>query len=152
MSIKRHFTSTVLVVYKNRVLLQNHKKFNALLPVGGHVDANELPEEAALREVKEETGLTVQLHNPDSTLFPDVRLLIRPVHILLFNIRDSNDPHQHIDFVYYAKAETDKFAPSSGESDQLHWFQRNEILTAQMPENVRILAIEALDLLADYAA
>lgn len=149
MGIKRHYTSTVLIVCKDRVLLHHHKKFNRLLPVGGHVDDDELPEDAALREVKEETGLVVRLYNSDNTLFPDVRLLIRPVHIMLFNIKDSMDPHQHIDFVYFAKAETGKIDPNHGESAKLHWFQRHEILATDMPENVRILALEALDLLAD---
>jgi 8-oxo-dGTP pyrophosphatase MutT (NUDIX family) len=143
----RHYTATVLVVHQDRVLLHQHKKFNSLLPVGGHVDPNELPEEAALREVQEETGLTVQLYNPDSTVFPDVRLLVRPVHLLLFNIREPGNPHQHIDYIFYATAETDQVAPSAGESERLQWYRRDEILTAAMPTNVRILALEALDLL-----
>ena len=77
MEITRHFTSTVLIVYKDRVLLHQHKKFNSLLPVGGHLERDELPEEAALREVKEETGLSVTLYNPDPTPFPDVQVLVR---------------------------------------------------------------------------
>ncbi|MFN8439219.1 MAG: NUDIX domain-containing protein [Caldilineaceae bacterium] len=146
MEITRHFTSTVLIVHRSRVLLHLHKKFGTLLPVGGHVDRDELPEEAALREVKEETGLSVQLYNPDPTLFPDVRLLIRPVHMLLINI---NPYHQHIDFIYYATTRTEQVEPQLGESNQLHWYTREEILTAKMPENVRILALEALALLGE---
>ncbi len=147
MEITRHFTSTVLVVYRDRVLLHRHKKFNKLLPVGGHVDRDELPEEAALREVQEEAGLTVTLYNPDSATFPDVRLLVRPMHTLLINI---NAFHQHIDFIFYAQAATDQVAPAKGESAALHWFSRDEILAATMPENVRILALEALELLGKY--
>lgn len=144
MEITRHFTSTVLIVYQNRVLLHRHKKFNSLLPVGGHLDRDELPEEAALREVKEETGLSVQLYNPDNTIFPGVRLLVRPIHILLFNI---NEYHQHIDFVFYAKSETEQVTPQVGESNMLRWYSYDEILKEEMPENVRILALEALNLL-----
>lgn len=146
MEITRHFTSTVLIVYQNRVLLHLHKKFNSLLPVGGHLDQDELPEEAAIREVKEETGLSVQLYNPDNTIFPDVRALVRPVHVLLINM---NEYHQHIDFIFYAEAKTDTVVPESDESKRLFWYNRDEVLTATMPENVRILALEALDLLAD---
>lgn len=149
MTSKRHFTATVLIVYKDRVLLHQHKKFNVLLPVGGHVDSNELPEEAALREVKEETGLTVQLYNPDDAFFPDVRRLVRPMHLLLINIKEHDNNHQHIDCIFYAKAATDQVEPSSGESEQLRWYCRDEILIAAMPENVRILALEALDLLGE---
>ena len=39
----RHFTVSVYVVHHNRVLLHKHKKANILLPVGGHIDLNELP-------------------------------------------------------------------------------------------------------------
>ena len=124
MEITRHFTATVLVIYKHRVLLHRHKKFGSLLPVGGHVDRDELPEEAALREVSEESGLEVELHNADSVSFPDVRRLIRPAHVLLINI---NEYHQHIDFVYFAKASSGKVNPQLGESNQLRWFERDEI-------------------------
>ncbi|MCB0128321.1 MAG: NUDIX domain-containing protein [Caldilineaceae bacterium] len=146
MEITRHFTSTVLIVYRNRVLLHRHKRFGLLLPVGGHIDRDELPEETALREAKEEAGLAIDLYNPDSTIFPDKRLLVRPVHMLLINI---NEFHQHIDFLFYARAKSDQLAPADGESDQLFWLTREELLTAEMPENIRILALEALALLGE---
>ncbi|MFN8488889.1 MAG: NUDIX domain-containing protein [Caldilineaceae bacterium] len=148
MEITRHSTATVLIVNHDKILLHYHKKFNRLLPVGGHVDPDELPEEAAIREVKEETGLSVKLYNPDPTRFPDVRALVQPVHMLLFN----SNGHQHIDFIFYAKAETDAVNPATGESTHLHWYRREEILKENMPENVRILALEALDLLAKEAS
>lgn len=147
MEITRHFTATVLIVHKNKVLLHRHKKFDLLLPVGGHLDRDELPEEAALREVIEETGLRVKLYNPDATPFPDVRGLIRPVHMLLINI---NDYHQHIDCIFFATAETDQVSPARGESNQLHWYNLDEVRKESMPENVRILAIEALTLLTNH--
>jgi 8-oxo-dGTP pyrophosphatase MutT (NUDIX family) len=49
MEITRHFTATVLLVYQDRVLLHRHKKRGILLPLGGHLERHELPEEAALR-------------------------------------------------------------------------------------------------------
>ena len=146
MEITRHFTATVLIVHGNRVLLHRHKKFGSLLPVGGHIDRDELPEETALREAKEEAGLAIELYNPDPATVPDKRLLIRPVHMLLINI---NEFHQHIDFLFYARAQTDQLAPLDGESDQLFWLTRDEVLGAKMPENVRILALEALEILGN---
>lgn len=35
------------------------------LPLGVHIEANELPEEACIREAKEESGLTINLYNVD---------------------------------------------------------------------------------------
>jgi 8-oxo-dGTP pyrophosphatase MutT (NUDIX family) len=57
----RDFTATTFVVHCGRVLLHRHAKLGKILPPGGHIEANELPEEAALREVYEETGLEVEL-------------------------------------------------------------------------------------------
>jgi len=39
-----------------------------LFPVGGHIEADELPHEAALREAYEESGLQVKLHNDEEQL------------------------------------------------------------------------------------
>ena len=63
MEITRHFTATVLIVHDNKVLLHRHKTRGALLPVGGHVDRDELPQDAAVREAREEAGLEIVLHN-----------------------------------------------------------------------------------------
>ena len=142
--ITRHFTSTVLIVHQDRVLLHHHKKRGALLPVGGHLERDELPQDAALREVKEETGLSIELYNPDSLNFSDVQSLVRPVHMLLI---DMNPHHQHVDFIFYATAKTNQVQPANGESALLHWYDRDELLAAAMPENVRGLALEALELL-----
>lgn len=147
MEITRHFTATVLIVHRDRVLLHRHKKFGSLLPVGGHVDRDELPEETAIREAKEEAGLDIELYNPDAVLFPDCRRLVRPVHMLLINM---NEFHQHIDFLFYARTQTDQLAPARGETEQLFWYNRDELLTANMPDNVRILALEALNVLGDW--
>ena len=48
------FVVNVYVVYKNKVLLRFHEKYFLWLSVGGHVELNETPEVAAVREVKEE--------------------------------------------------------------------------------------------------
>jgi 8-oxo-dGTP pyrophosphatase MutT (NUDIX family) len=57
----RHFTVAVFVVRDGRVLLHWHRKLGMWLPPGGHIERNELPDEAAAREVLEETGVEVEL-------------------------------------------------------------------------------------------
>ena len=145
MEITRHFTATTVIVYKQKVLLHLHKKLSIWLPVGGHIDRDELPEEAALREIKEESGLDVELYNSDSQIkASDAKQLIRPMHILLENI---NKYHQHIDFIYYAKANTFETRPQDGESDNLKWLTANEIKKLNnCPENVKVLSLEAIAL------
>jgi 8-oxo-dGTP pyrophosphatase MutT (NUDIX family) len=148
LEITRHFTATVLVVHRDKVLLHRHKKRGSLLPVGGHVDRDELPQDAALREAREEAGLEIALHNTDALHFGDVLVLARPAHMLLVNM---NPYHQHIDFIYYATATTDQVQPLDGESDQLFWLTKAELIATPMAENIRGLALEALEQLGQDA-
>ena len=147
--ITRHFTATTFVVCQDRVLLHLHKKLGIWLPAGGHIDRDELPEVAARREVLEETGLNIQLYQPETLLnFGDDEAieLHRPVHLLLENI---NPYHQHIDFIYYARTDTPHLNPAPGEANSFRWFSRAELAhnDLPMPGNVKALAAEALALL-----
>lgn len=144
MEITRHFTATVLIIHRDKVLLHRHKKRGSLLPVGGHLDRDELPQDAALREAKEEAGLEITLHDADSLRFSDVPTLVRPAHMLLITM---NPYHQHIDFIFYARSTTDQVQPIQGESEQLFWYTKDELLATPMSENIRGLALEALELL-----
>ena len=77
----------------------------------------------------------------------DVVELLRPMHILLENI---NEFHQHIDLVYYGKANSSKLMPGPGETTNIKWFTEKELENlADIPQNVLKLSIEALSLLKD---
>ena len=146
METTRHFTATTIIIYKDKALLHLHKKLGIWIPVGGHIDRDELPQDTALREIKEETGLAVKIYTPDKQQpMPNVLQLLRPMHILL---EDINQFHQHIDFIYYATAETDVLKPEDGEAINLKWFTADEIKKIEgAPENVKVITLEALNLL-----
>ncbi|MCY3758743.1 MAG: NUDIX domain-containing protein, partial [Acidobacteria bacterium] len=95
----RDFTATTFVVQNDKVLLLWHNKMKAWLPPGGHLAENELPEEAAVREVLEETGLEVKLLG-NRKVVGNVTVLTQPSCILLENIEAG---HQHIDLIYFAE-------------------------------------------------
>lgn len=40
----RHFTVSVFIINKDKVLFHLHKKAKKMLPLGGHIEVNELPE------------------------------------------------------------------------------------------------------------
>ena len=73
------FTVAVFVVHQDRVLVVHHRKLDKWLPLGGHIELDEDPEQAALREAKEESGLDVELlgERPPTTS-PGTRALIAP--------------------------------------------------------------------------
>lgn len=51
------------IIHQNKVLLIHHRKLNLWLPVGGHIDENETPDQALLREIKEEISIDVEILN-----------------------------------------------------------------------------------------
>ena len=57
----RHFTATAFVVCGDSVALHWHQKVKAWLPPGGHIEPNEDPVQAVLRETMEETGIEAEV-------------------------------------------------------------------------------------------
>lgn len=146
MEVTRHFTATTIVVHNNKALLHMHKKLGFWLPVGGHIDRDELPHVAALREAKEESGLDVELFNDEELLEMGngALELPRPKHVLL---EDINEFHQHIDFIYYAISKSPDLLPEIGESGDIRWFSEDELKKLKdLPGNVVKLSLEAIEM------
>lgn len=102
-ALTRDFTVATFVVHQRRVLLLRHPTLGLWLPPGGHIDPHELPDEAAVREVAEETGLSVVLTGRPALALDDPaapRQLVRPEGIQLEQITPT---HQHIDLIYFAR-------------------------------------------------
>lgn len=96
-----HATGSALVVHppSRQVLLRWHARQRAWLQVGGHADPGETdPLAVALREAREETGLT------DLTPWPDAA----PLHVVVVPVAASGDEseHAHAD-IRFALATTD---------------------------------------------
>jgi 8-oxo-dGTP pyrophosphatase MutT (NUDIX family) len=96
----RHFTVAVFVVRDGKVLLHWHRKIGMWLPPGGHIERDELPDEAAVREVLEETGVEVELMGERREDVEDPVQLHRPAGVQL---EDIGPGHQHIDLIYFAR-------------------------------------------------
>jgi len=147
MEVTRHFTATTFVVYQDKTLLHLHRSLKMWLPPGGHIDRDELPHVAALREVKEETGLDVILiHDEPTIISENAKELPGPRHLLLENI---NPFHQHIDMIYFAKADSFDATPDSGESLELKWFSVDDLAGDEIENDIRILGLEAIEALVD---
>ncbi len=115
----RHFTVAVFVVWEKKVLLHWHRKLGMWLPPGGHIERNELPDEAAVREVQEETGLTVQLVGDRRGDIADPIQLHRPAGVQLENIGPG---HQHIDLIYVAKPAGPTGIHQHYSEDKVGWY------------------------------
>lgn len=124
--ITRDFTVAVFVVRHGTVLLHWHRKLSRWLPPGGHIEPNELPDEAAHREVLEETGVPIELRGPHGLSLDDnqdlPRQLITPAGIQLEDIAAG---HQHIDLVYFAVPD-DSYDVEAALPDQVGWYGSGE--------------------------
>ncbi len=146
MEITRHFTATTFIVHQGKTLLHLHRSLKMWLPPGGHIDRDELPHVAAVREVKEETGLDVELIHTAPTIHSENALEIPgPRHLLLENI---NPFHQHIDMIYFARAKSFDVTPDAGESIELRWFDVEQLDGGEIENDIRLLGKEAIGLLS----
>ncbi len=109
MTTVRHFTATGFVVDSGRLLLHWHPKVKAWLPPGGHIEENEDPAEAVLREIREEAGVGAEIVPTGATFalgyplsYP--RCVVPPFTIMIEDIHDPVDGyHQHIDMIYFCR-------------------------------------------------
>ena len=139
---KQCFTAEVFIVHKDKVLLRMHDKYKIWLSVGGHIEPNEDPNQAALREVKEEVGLDVVLWDEGQKFTVNegtFRNLVPPVGL---NCHMS-DTNEHVTLVYFATASADKVVPEKT-SDEWRWVSKEELGSMDLRENVREYALGAL--------
>lgn len=122
--MKRHFCASVFVINpeNKKILLIKHKKFNKWVQPGGHIEDDETPEEAALREVYEETGVRVKLLG---TRFPREDDFIRPLGIQ--KNRGSNGD-LHVDITYVGvPINSEQLTLNKEEATDVNWFSRSEL-------------------------
>ena len=150
----RHFTATGFVVHEDATLLHWHRKVKMWLPPGGHIEENEDPVQAALREVEEETGVQVEVvptGTPIDLEYPS------QVHApFTIEIEDIDDPvegwHQHIDMIYFCKP----VGTPARVNDGWRWVSKDELASGAAldagngvavapPEDVRALAAHAFE-------
>ncbi|MDO8601811.1 MAG: NUDIX domain-containing protein [bacterium] len=145
---KIDFTVETFIVFRNKVLLRIHDKFKIWLSVGGHVELNEDPNEAAIREAKEEVGLDITLFNSSNAHFHEknYRDLIPPIFL---SRNRPNPTHEHVTMIYFATATNDQTRqPDNHEkTEECRWFTKEELEKStdpRLPENVRFYALAAL--------
>src|SRR5262245_1516651 len=144
-STTRDFTATTFVVHEGRTLLLLHRKLGKWFPPGGHIDPHELPDQAAIREVREETGLEVELLTYGRRLGA-VRVLPQPYCILL---EDISPGHQHIDLIYFARVCGGSLAHAEREAHAARWLTWEALDDPEIAEDIRELGRRAIESLGN---
>ena len=156
METTRHFVATVYVVEGGATALHRHDKLDMWLPPGGHLDRDELPHEAARREVQEEIGLSVELVAPVGELRSETaRSLPQPQQFLLEDIDtcEGEVAHQHVDFVYYGQVPSRDIDPGPGEApaEAWEWFTPAQLRAnaGRFPDDIVAAGQQAIETVAD---
>ncbi len=154
--MKRHFTATGFVVRGDATLLHWHRRLGQWMPPGGHIEADEDPVQAVLREIREETGIVAEVipsRAPEAFAYP--KQLPAPYTILVEDIPGPGEPHKHIDMIYFCRP-ADGADHEQVDDPTLRWVQESELkggepldvagfgVAAAVPEDVRALALVAI--------
>lgn len=139
--ITRDFTATTFIVHQRRTLLLHHRKLGIWVPPGGHIEPNELPHVAALREVREETGLEAELLSTGRSI-GNVEMLPQPYCILL---EDITPDHQHIDMIYFARVIGGDLAHAERAAISARWYTWDELDSTLIAEDMRELGRAAIE-------
>jgi 8-oxo-dGTP pyrophosphatase MutT (NUDIX family) len=125
------------------VLLLYHPKHGLWLPPGGHIEHGELPDDAALREVLEETGVRCRLVGERGVEVDYPLQLIRPYGVQVENIRPGV---QHIDLVYFAVPLDENCAVSDecAARDRAGWYAANDLEALGANDEIRQWVAKAL--------
>ncbi len=159
-------TVAAVLIKDNKALLVKHKKLGIWLNPGGHIEADELPHQAAEREFWEETHIKVKAIPQPKIEDADSEYLPNPISTNLHWVSKTNydarlvDPEnyqlqtqwkrgceQHLNFLYLVEpVDSVDFTQNLEETDGIEWFDLDSIETTDLKQNIKMdlrIALEA---------
>lgn len=119
--------SAYIVLRKNnewKCLVHWHKKIEALMQIGGHIELDETPWQAVAHELEEESGYTLNelsVLQYTADLVHDSGNISHPTPFLM-NTHNAGNEHYHSDLCYGFVAKNHPSRDTAaGESDDLRW-------------------------------
>ena len=158
--MRMHLAATAYVFNEkfSKILLIKHKTLNCWLPPGGHLDKNESLSDAAIRELKEETGVVGSLIdiNQQKVLSKNYSEgehyceLLRPYAVIeeLIPKTEKEDEHKHIDAIYVVIADSMTLPQVKDKQiSQSKWFSVKTLASINTMQNVIGIVDSILEIL-----
>ena len=143
--MKLDFVVAGYIFHKDKVLLIHHRKLDLWLPVGGHIMQDETPDDALIREIKEEIGIEAEiLKNNDFSKNGNVKKnLTIPFNVNVHSVGD----HEHCCFFYVCRAINPEKIKTNDEVKNFAWFSKDELNQNHIPSDVREMGLKGFKLI-----
>jgi 8-oxo-dGTP diphosphatase len=136
---RRAFSVAVYARRGDRVLVIEHRRLKTWLPIGGELEAGETPLEAAVRELREETGLAGAFRTLRGALDGV------PTGLIGYEEHQAGSKGLHMNFVFVCEVPADAEVVPNDEFGAFRWVDRSELERLESPLNVRQFGYLALD-------
>jgi 8-oxo-dGTP diphosphatase len=136
---RRAFSVAVYARRADRVLVIEHRRLKTWLPIGGELEAGETPAEAAVRELREETGLVGAWRSVVDALDGV------PAGLIGYEEHQAGSKGLHMNFVFVCEIAPDADVTPNDEFGAWRWVDRVELSRLESPLNVRQFGFVALD-------
>lgn len=131
------------VLNNGKVLLIYHNKLQKWLPVGGHIEKDETPDEALRREIKEELGIEINFLNYPKLKIGNNNEFALPFHVNLHPIKEG---HSHYCLFYLCVPKSGNIKINKSEISDYKWFSKEELDGANISESIKAECLLALEL------
>ena len=136
---RRAFSVAVYARRGDRVLVIEHRRLKTWLPIGGELEPGETPLEAAIRELREETGMLGAFRALEDALDGV------PVGLIGYEEHMAGSKGLHMNFVFVCEIKAGDDVKPNDEFGAWRWVDRAELESLESPLNVRQFGYLALD-------
>jgi 8-oxo-dGTP pyrophosphatase MutT (NUDIX family) len=136
---RRAFSVAVYARQGDRVLVIEHRRLKTWLPIGGELESGETPLEAAVRELREETGL--------AGIWATIAGALDgvPTGLIGYEEHQAGSKGLHMNFVFVCRIAEGLDVTPNDEFGAWRWVNRAELEQLESPLNVRQFGYVALD-------